>query len=124
MLKRGFAIFLLTLGIIIIVIATAIYQDIRYKSGELTILQRYEPNNPNMTYEPAYYGVVDAKFEGEDIPIIVESHGSSAIVSDEYSSYYLYLAKDKYKVRRISSPLGTLKKGDIIKIMYKGSMKD
>ena len=116
MLIRGIAIFLLTLGIIIIVIATAIYQDIRYKSGELTILQRYEPNNQNMTYELAYYGVVDAKFDGEDIPIIVESHGSSAIVSDENSSY-LYLAKDKYKVRRISSPLGTLKKGEIIKIM-------
>ena len=124
MLKRGIAIFLLVLGIFIIVISIAIYQDIRYKSGEITILQRYEPNNPNMEYELAYYGVVDGKFKGKNIPIIVDSYGSGAIGMEENSSFYVYLAKDKYKVRRIATPLGTLKKGDIIKIIYNGSMKE
>ncbi|MBT2698554.1 hypothetical protein J7E79_14155 [Bacillus sp. ISL-40] len=45
MFNRVLAIYILVLGIIIIVMAFAIYQDIRYKSGELTILERYEQNS-------------------------------------------------------------------------------
>jgi len=124
MLKRGLVIFLLVLGILIVVIPLAIYQDIRYKSGELTIIKRYEPNGSNMEYEVAYYGVVEAKFEGKKIIIKVDSYGGGPIENEEYDSYYFYLAKDNYKVRRIASPADYLKKGDIIEIIYNGSMKE
>lgn len=123
LLKRVLTIFLLALGIIIIVIPLAIYQDIRYKSGQLTIIQKYEPNS-QMHYEIAHYGVVNAKMDGKDIGIKVDSYGSGPIPSELKSSSHYYLAKDKYKVRRIASSSGFLKKGDVIEITYNGSMKE
>ncbi|MEH7501534.1 hypothetical protein V7152_05715 [Neobacillus drentensis] len=79
-MKRGLPIIILILAITIIVFALAIYQDIRYKTGELIIVQKYEQNSINTDYDLAHYGVVDAKFKGKDITIIVDSYGSSGIL--------------------------------------------
>jgi hypothetical protein len=123
MSKRGLALFMIPV-ITIIAIAYISYQDVRYKTGKLTIIQRYDFNSTSMDYELAHDGVAHAKFDGKDISIIMDSYGSGALESEEYSSYYQYLVKDENKMRRIFSPSGSLKKGDIIEIIYHGSMSE
>jgi hypothetical protein len=106
----------------VIIVAYLFYQEISYKSGKLIILKPYVPNE-QMAYEVAYYGVTHATFEGEDIIVIIDSYGSGP-TPGEKDPYYYYLAKDNHKVRRIRTSLDTLKKGDIIEITYKGSMRE
>ena len=103
------------------IVAYLFYQEISYKSGELIVIKPYVPNE-HMVYEVAHYGVANASYKGRDVAIDIDSYGGGQI-QGEKDSYY-YLVKDDYKVRRIRTPLSSLKKGDVIEITYRGSMRE